>query len=106
MSEFTRFNTKVADGQSLTVDEAADAFAIMMSGDATPTEMGAFLMGLRVRGETVDEITGAARTMRDKATGVVAPDGAVDTCGTGGDAKGTYNISTCTAFEPYRDWRG
>lgn len=98
MSEFTPFNAKIADGKSLTTDEAAEAFAIMMSGDATPAEMGAFLMGLRVRGETVDEITGAARTMRAKATGVVAPDGAVDTCGTGGDAKGTYNISTCTAF--------
>lgn len=98
MSEFTRFNTKIADGQSLSADEAADAFAIMMSGEATPAEMGAFLMGLRVRGETVDEITGAARTMRAKATGVTAPDGAIDTCGTGGDAKGTYNISTSTAF--------
>lgn len=98
MSDFTRFNTKVADGQPLSAEEAAEAFDIMMSGDATPTEMGAFLMGLRVRGETVDEITGAARTMRSKATSVVAPEGAVDTCGTGGDAKGTYNISTCTAF--------
>lgn len=98
MSEFTPFNAKVAEGKSLTADEAAEAFAIMMSGDATPAEMGAFLMGLRVRGETVDEITGAARTMRAKVTGVVAPDDAVDTCGTGGDAKGTFNISTCTAF--------
>lgn len=98
MSEFTKFNAKIAEGQSLSADEAAQAFNIMMSGDASPAEMGAFLMGLRVRGETVDEITGAARTMRDKATGVEAPEGAIDTCGTGGDAKGTYNISTCTAF--------
>jgi len=98
MSEFTPFNAKIAEGKSLTADEAAEAFAIMMSGEATPAEMGAFLMGLRVRGETVDEITGAAKTMRAKVTGVVAPDDAVDTCGTGGDAKGTYNISTCTAF--------
>lgn len=98
MSEFTQFNTKIAEGQSLSADEAAQAFDIMMSGDATPAEMGAFLMGLRVRGETVDEITGAARTMRAKATSVEAPEGAIDTCGTGGDAKGTYNISTCTAF--------
>lgn len=98
MSGFTQFISKVAEGQSLTSDEAADAFAIMMSGDASPAQMGAFLMGLRVRGETVEEITGAAQAMRAKATGVTAPDGAVDTCGTGGDAKGTYNISTCTAF--------
>lgn len=98
MSEFSPFIAKVAEGESLTADESAEAFALMMSGEATPTEMGAFLMGLRVRGETVDEITGAARTMRAKATDVVAPDDAVDTCGTGGDAKGTYNISTCTAF--------
>lgn len=98
MSEFTPFNAKIAEGESLTADEAAEAFAIMMSGEATPAEMGAFLMGLRVRGETVDEITGAARTMRAKVTGVVAPDGSVDTCGTGGDAKGTHNISTCAAF--------
>ena len=60
--------------------------------------MGAFLMALRVRGETVEEITGAAKAMRAKATGVIASEGSIDTCGTGGDAKGTYNISTCTAF--------
>jgi anthranilate phosphoribosyltransferase len=98
MSAFSPFITKVAEGQSLTADEAAEAFAIMMSGEASPAQMGAFLMGLRVRGETVEEITGAAKAMRAKATGVIAPEGAVDTCGTGGDSKGTYNISTCTAF--------
>jgi anthranilate phosphoribosyltransferase len=98
MSEFSSFIAKVADGASLTADEAAEAFGIMMSGEASPAQMGAFLMGLRVRGETVEEITGAAKAMRAKATGVIAPEGAVDTCGTGGDAKGTYNISTCTAF--------
>jgi anthranilate phosphoribosyltransferase len=98
MSEFSPFISKIAEGQSLAADEAAEAFAIMMSGEATPAQMGAFLMGLRVRGETVEEITGAAQAMRAKATDVVAPEGAVDTCGTGGDAKGTYNISTCAAF--------
>lgn len=98
MSEFSPFIAKVAEGRSLTADEAAEAFAIMMSGEATPAQMGAFLMGLRVRGETVEEITGAARAMRARATGVVAPEGSVDTCGTGGDAKGTHNISTCAAF--------
>lgn len=98
MSEFSPFIAKIAEGQSLAADEAAEAFAIMMSGEATPAQMGAFLMALRVRGETVEEITGAAQTMRAKATDVIAPEGAVDTCGTGGDAKGTYNISTCAAF--------
>ena len=98
MSGFAPFISKVADGQSLSADEAMEAFAIMMSGEASPAQMGAFLMALRVRGETVGEITGAAQAMRAKATGVSAPGGAVDTCGTGGDAKGTYNISTCTAF--------
>lgn len=98
MSEFSPFITKVAEGQSLDAGEAAQAFSIMMSGEASPAQMGAFLMGLRVRGESVEEITGAAQAMRAKATGVEAPEGAVDTCGTGGDAKGTYNISTCTAF--------
>ena len=98
MSGFPLFLAKVAEGQSLTKDEAAEAFAIMMSGEAGAAQMGAFLMGLRVRGETVEEITGAAQAMRAKATGVKAPEGAIDTCGTGGDAKGTYNISTCAAF--------
>jgi anthranilate phosphoribosyltransferase len=98
MSGFPRFIAKVAEGLSLTKDEAAEAFAIMMSGEAGAAQMGAFLMGLRVRGETVEEITGAAQAMRAKATGVKSPEGAIDTCGTGGDAKGTYNISTCTAF--------
>ena len=98
MSEFSSFISKIAEGQSLSADEASEAFAIMMSGEASPAQMGAFLMGLRVRGETVAEITGAAQAMRAKATGVIAPEGAVDTCGTGGDAKGTYNISTCAAL--------
>lgn len=97
-SGFSHFITKLAEGESLAADEAAEAFAIMMEGDATPAQMGAFLMALRVRGETVEEITGAAKAMRAMATDVVAPDGSVDTCGTGGDAKGTYNISTCAAF--------
>ena len=85
---------KVADGSSLSVADAETAFDVMMSGDATPAQMGGFLMALRVRGETVDELTGAARIMRRKATGIEAPPGAIDTCGTGGDAKGTLNIST------------
>jgi anthranilate phosphoribosyltransferase len=89
---------KVASGNSLTQDEAAEAFELMMSGAATPAQMGGLLMALRVRGETVDEIAGAARAMRAKALTIRAPDGAIDTCGTGGDAKGSFNISTCAAF--------
>lgn len=98
MAELKQFIARLANGETLGADDSAAAFDIMMSGDATPGQIGAFLMALRVRGETVDEITGAARTMRAKAATVEAPEGAVDTCGTGGDAKGTHNISTCAAF--------
>ena len=89
---------KVATGAALTREEAASAFDRMMSGEATPSQMGGLLMGLRVRGETVDEITGAVTTMRAKMTKVAAPPDAVDVVGTGGDASGSYNISTCAAF--------
>ncbi|MEM7225849.1 MAG: anthranilate phosphoribosyltransferase [Pseudomonadota bacterium] len=87
-----------AAGQALSEDQAQAAFDIIMSGDATPSQMGAFLMALRVRGETVAEITGAARAMRAKMTTLSAPDGAIDVCGTGGDGLGTYNISTASQF--------
>ena len=87
-----------AAGQALDEAQAELAFDIIMSGNATPSQMGGFLMALRVRGETVAEITGAARAMRAKMLTVEAPEGAIDTCGTGGDAKGTYNISTAAAF--------
>lgn len=89
---------KVAAGGTLTQTEAAEAFELIMSGGASEAEIGALLMGLRVRGETVEEIAGAARAMRAHALPVRAPEGAIDTCGTGGDAKGTHNISTATAF--------
>ena len=89
---------KVANGESLNREEASNAFEIIMSGDATPSQIGAFLMGLRVRGETVDELIGAVSTMRSKMSPVVAPEDAVDIVGTGGDGSGTYNISTCSAF--------
>ncbi len=89
---------KVAAGAALDEEESALAFDIIMSGNATPAQMGGFLMALRVRGETVDEITGAARVMRAKAIPVEAPDGTIDTCGTGGDGSGTYNISTAAAI--------
>lgn len=88
----------VATGESLSEADARRAFDIMMAGDATPSQMGGFLMALRVRGETVPEITGAARAMRARMTAIEAPPGAIDTCGTGGDAKGSFNISSTAAF--------
>ncbi|MDH3660317.1 MAG: anthranilate phosphoribosyltransferase [Alphaproteobacteria bacterium] len=84
--------------QALTQDQAKVAFDIMMSGDATPSQMGGLLMALRVRGETVDEITGGALAMRAKMVRIKAPDDAIDTCGTGGDASGTYNVSTAAGL--------
>src|SRR6266404_4119724 len=89
---------EVASGRTLSESEAEAAFDIIMSGNATSSQMGAFLMALRVRGESVDEITGAARTMRAKALTIDAPPGTIDTVGTGGDASGTFNISTATAL--------
>src|SRR5262244_1137106 len=89
---------KVATGASLSREEAASAFDRMMSGEATPSQMGGLLMALRVRGETVDEITGAVSAMRSKMLRVIAPPNAIDVVGTGGDASGSYNISTCAAF--------
>ncbi len=98
MSELKKAIAKVADGSSLDFGEAREAFDIIMSGDATPSQIGAFLMALRVRGETVDEIKGAVSTMRAKMLPVEAPEDAIDIVGTGGDASGSYNVSTCTAF--------
>src|ERR671923_722050 len=89
---------KLATGASLSRDEAAQAFDRMMSGEATPSQMGALLMALRVRGETVEEITGAVTAMREKMLQVAAPADAVDIVGTGGDASGSFNISTCAAL--------
>jgi anthranilate phosphoribosyltransferase len=98
VSELKSLIAKIADGKSLTRDESHAAFTLLMSGDATPSQIGALLMGLRVRGETVDEISGAVSAMRDKMLRVIAPADAIDIVGTGGDASGSYNISTCAAF--------
>jgi anthranilate phosphoribosyltransferase len=98
MTGLKDFLPRLALGESLSEDEAEQAFNIIMSGEASAAQIGAFLMALRVRGETVAEITAAARIMRSKATQVQAPEGAIDTCGTGGDASGTYNISTGAAL--------
>ena len=89
---------KVATGATLSRDEAASAFDAMMSGEATPSQMGGLLMALRVRGETVDEITGAVAAMRGKMLKVKAPADAIDVVGTGGDGSGSVNVSTCAAF--------
>ena len=88
----------VAAGNPLSFEEAREAFDIIMSGDATPGQIGGFLMALRVRGETVSEISGAVATMRDKMLRVDAPAGAVDIVGTGGDGLHSVNISTASAL--------
>ena len=98
MTDMKSFIGKVADGDSLTALESSQAFDLMMSGEASTAQIAGFLMALRVRGETIDEITGAATTMRAKATPVSAPANSIDVVGTGGDAKGTFNISTCSAI--------
>nr|WP_272211247.1 anthranilate phosphoribosyltransferase [Marinicella sp. W31]MDC2877137.1 anthranilate phosphoribosyltransferase [Marinicella sp. W31] len=98
MSELKPFIAKVASGQSLSATGSRQAFDILMSGEATPSQIGGFLMALRVKGETVDEIIGAVETMRAKMLTVAAPDGAIDIVGTGGDGAGTYNISTLAAI--------
>jgi len=89
---------QVADGATLSIEEAEHAFDIIMSGEAQESQIGAFLMALRLRGETVDEITGAVSTMRAKAARINAPDNAIDIVGTGGDGSGSYNISTGAAL--------
>ncbi|MDP3861620.1 MAG: anthranilate phosphoribosyltransferase [Phaeovulum sp.] len=88
----------IAAERPLTRPEAEAAFTALFDGAATPSQMGGFLMALRVRGETVEEIAAAARVMRAKCNAVRAPLGAMDIVGTGGDGKGTLNISTATAF--------
>jgi anthranilate phosphoribosyltransferase len=98
MEQFKSLIAGVANGQSLSRADAALAFDMIMSGDATPSQIGGFLMALRVRGETVDEITAAVETMRAKMVRVVAPADAVDVVGTGGDASHSLNISTGAAF--------
>jgi anthranilate phosphoribosyltransferase len=98
IEDFRQLLAKVGTGASLSVEEAERAFDIMTSGDATPAQMGAFLMALRVRGETADELTGGARVLRAKVLRVQAPDDAMDIVGTGGDHHGTYNVSSCSAL--------
>lgn len=96
--EFKNLIARAATGAPLSEEEATRAFDLMMSGDATPAQIGGLLMALRVRGETVAEITGGVRAMRARALSIKAPPGAVDTAGTGGDSSGTFNISTGAAI--------
>jgi len=98
MAELKPLIARVANGESLNREEARQAFDILMSGEATPSQIGGFLMALRVRGETVDEIVGAVSSMRARMLPVSAPEHAVDIVGTGGDGLGTYNISTLAAI--------
>jgi anthranilate phosphoribosyltransferase len=90
---------RVIDGENLATDEMTDVMGLIMTGEATPAQIGGFLVGLRMKGETVDEITGAARVMRELATPVnVDTDGLVDTCGTGGSGSNKFNVSTASAL--------
>ena len=98
MSELKPFIARLANREQLSRDDAHQAFEIMMSGSATPSQIGGFLMGLRVRGETVDEFVGAVSAMRSKMLTVAAPENAIDIVGTGGDGTSTFNISTLAAL--------
>jgi anthranilate phosphoribosyltransferase len=98
MSEALKPLIAAAAERPLTSEEAERAFGILFEGDATPSQIGGFLMALRVRGETVEEIAAAASQMRARCHRVRAPKGAIDIVGTGGDGKGTLNISTAAAF--------
>lgn len=97
-NEIQNILTRLADRENLTQDQARQAFQIIMNGGATPAQMGAFLMGLRQKGETAEEITAGAEVLRAKAATFAAPEDAVDTCGTGGDMQRSYNISTAAAI--------
>lgn len=98
MDSFKPLLAKVATGASLTQAEAESAFEALLSGEVTPAQMGGFLLALRVRGESVAEITGAVTAMRAKMLRVDAPAGAIDIVGTGGDGHGSYNVSTLAAI--------
>jgi anthranilate phosphoribosyltransferase len=99
MSDLVRaaLNT-IVDGGTLSMDQARGAMGSVMDGEATPAQLAALLMGLRMRGETVDELAGFAEAMRERVVRVAAPVGAIDVVGTGGDGSGTFNISTTAAL--------
>lgn len=97
-NEIQKFIDQVVEGQDLSEADAGHAFQIIMNGGATPAQMSAFLVGLKVKGECASEITGAAKAMRSKMIRFSAPSDAIDTCGTGGDGKNTLNVSTAVAI--------
>lgn len=88
----------LAQGETLSADDSEEAFGLIMSGEATPAQIAGMLMAMRVRGETVAEMTGAVRAMRARMIEVDAPAGAIDVCGTGGDGAATLNVSTAVTF--------
>src|SRR5438046_3713632 len=99
MSEVVRAAlAAVVEGQTLSVDEAQAAMGAVMDGEATPAQLAALLVALRMRGETVEELAGFATAMRDRVLRVEAPVGTIDVVGTGGDGSGTFNISTAAAL--------
>lgn len=98
MTDFKAIIKKLSLKENLTGEEAKSAFNSIMSGEVSEPLIAAFLMGLSLKGETVEEITSAVSVMREKMVKISAPSDAIDVCGTGGDAKGTYNISTAVSF--------
>ena len=98
MSSLKPVLARLASGATLTADESEDAFGTIMAGEATPAQIAGLLMAMRVRRETVAELTGAVRAMRSRMTKMLAPPGAIDVCGTGGDSAGTLNVSTAVTF--------
>ena len=98
MNTIQPYIAQVADGHNLTEQDAHDAFGIMMRGEATDSQIGGLLMALRCKGETLEEIVGAAQALRQAAFMIESPPGTIDTCGTGGDGKGSFNISTAAAI--------
>lgn len=99
MSEQVRLAlASVVEGRTLSIDEARAAMGAVMDGEATSAQLAALLVALRMRGETIEELAGFAAAMRDRVVRVDAPKGTIDTCGTGGDASGTFNISTAAAL--------
>jgi anthranilate phosphoribosyltransferase len=99
MSDVVRaaLNT-IVEGRTLSLEDARGAMGAVMDGEATPAQLAALLIGLRMRGETVEELAGFASAMRERVVRVEAPDGAIDVVGTGGDGSGTFNISTTAAL--------
>ena len=98
MSSLKPVLARLASGKTLSADEAEAAFGVIMSGDATPAQIAGLLMAMRVRRETVPELTGAVRAMRARMFEMPAPPDAIDVCGTGGDNSGTLNVSTAVTF--------